>query len=164
METYELSETYYKEKFIKSISLYFNIPRQDIKKNYNFLNTRMKLREKYKEINNIKDFSVCDAHEADNILSMVKSSDEASVILGIDLFFTSFFKPSKELYELLHFLNVLANYNTDSLFCYKFHTFLYLLDTGDRLDCRFIEFYKIASVVKDFPFAPQESIEDEKTI
>ena len=160
MEAYELSDTYYKEKFIKSISLYFNIPRQDIKKSYNyFAQTRARLREKYKEMNNIKDFSLCDARESGNILSMVKSNDDASVILGIDLFFVSFFEPTKESHELLHFLNVLANYNTDTLFCYKFHTFLYLLDTGDKLDYRFIEFYKIATVIKDFPFASQESIE-----
>lgn len=151
---YKLSQIYYKDKYIDCISEYFNISISHIESDTtiheNFLNTREKIKNMYMEKNNISKFTEYKPAEVLNILELVKSNDDESITLGLDLFFRGWFGGNKESYELLHFLNTSALHNTLSDFYIKFNVFIYILDTGDALNYRVIDYYKISKIIKNY--------------
>lgn len=139
MEAYYISDTYFYDRFINSISTYFNIPKSNIiRANFtvdntnNVIKTRNILCLKYMEINNISEFhNVFNDEDVDCILNMIKSQDKETIKLGLDIFFSSKFSSSNKVFELLSFLhNVMHALNDkdhiDSCFSDKYNVYMYI--------------------------------------
>lgn len=135
MENYYISDIYFNNRFVNSISNYFNISKSNIIRSClqhndtdNIIKTRQILLEKYKEINDISKFyNVFNDEDVDYILNMIKSQDKETIKLGLDMFFTSVFTSSGSVFALFSFL----------------HNIMYALSDRDHIDNCFVDKYNV---------------------